>query len=148
MKPESHLTQDQWIEFQYGRFGEAERRELEGHLRACVECREFAAGLAAVRDLFQIDVPVPSGDLWARMQSQVMQDFRRHRASAGPEMVFRNLRDAAGRIWLFLTDDPLAAMAYTCAATGYLLYSVFSISQLQGLVPGPDQVLSLIRFAF
>lgn len=147
MKRKEHLTADDWIESQYGRLDEAGRRRLDGHLSECASCREFAAGLSDVRQLFQIHTPVPSAEQWTGIRSLVMKDFRRHRSVSRVEIVQR-LRDAAGRMWLFLTDDPLAAMAYTCAATGYLLYSLLSMSEFQSFVPGPDQVLSLIRFAF
>ena len=148
MEPDGHPDHEQWTLFYYHELPPQEERRLEEHLRGCSECARAFSEWRHIQSLVTLQVPEPVPARWAEVRSQVIQEFRRRSSAGRVELLVEDLTRGVGRMWDYLTEDPMAAMAYVSAAIGYLIYSLSTVSELQSLIPNTEQVLSLIRLAF
>ncbi|HEV8131551.1 MAG TPA: zf-HC2 domain-containing protein [Acidobacteriota bacterium] len=148
MKRNSHPNEEQWILYHYTELSAREQRAIEEHLKQCAECKRTLMIWKKFNRSVSVTVPEPSAAQWSFLREQVLEDFCRRRNAGLLEMLVESCVGGVRKVWNFLTEDPMAAVAYAGAATAYLVYSLLSISELQGFIPDADQVLSLIRLAF
>ncbi len=148
MKLDRHPDPEQWTLFCYHELPPQQERRMEEHFEECLECARALSEWKDFKSLVSVQVPKPLPARWIEVRSQVMQEFRRRREAGRLELMVEHLTQGVRRIWNYLTEDPMAAMAYVSTAIAYLLYSLSGVSELQSLIPNTEQVLSLIRLAF
>jgi anti-sigma factor RsiW len=148
MGPDGHPDHEQWTLFYYHELPPQEARRLEEHLRGCGECNRAFSEWRRIQSLVTLQVPEPLPARWAQLRSAVIHEFRRRTSAGRLELLVEDLTQGVAWMWNYLTEDPMAAMAYVSAAIAYLIYSLSNVSGLQSLIPNTEQVLSLIRLAF